>query len=225
MSPAPAQAGSATPAPPPHPAHPASRAEKRDIDQHVLGEWIRPGSRVLDLGCGRGVLLEFLTRSRGVHGIGVDLAFDKVLACVRRGVVAHQTDMLPFMREFPDAFFDVVICSRTVQELPEPGAVLREALRVGRSVAIGFANHGYWKNRVTFALSGTRLVNEVNPHAWADRRPQNPVSLREFEDGCASAGIRIARRATLRGDWRTPCRFLPNLRAGYALYELTLATA
>jgi methionine biosynthesis protein MetW len=194
--------------------------DKRDVDQRILGEWVRAGARVLDLGCGRGVLLDYLQQTRGARAVGVDIDPEKIQACVRRGVDAYQGDMLGFMRAFPRGHFDYVICSRTVQELPEPGVFLREALRVGRSLAIGFVNHAYWKNRLSLALRGVRLVNEVLPHAWAEGRLQNPLSLREFERYVASAGVSVERRVVLRGDWRTPCGWLPNLRGGYALFEL-----
>jgi methionine biosynthesis protein MetW len=195
--------------------------DKRDVDQRVLAEWVPEGSRVLDLGCGRGVFLEYLQRQRRTSGIGVDIEPEKIRGCVKRGVDAYQGDMLQFMQAFPDAHFDYVVCSRTVQELPEPGAFLREALRVGRSLAIGFVNFGYWKNRLHLLSSGSRLKNEVHPHAWQAGRLQNPVSISEFEAFVAESGARIRKRTVLRGDWETPCTLLPNLIGGYALYELS----
>lgn len=197
-----------------------AKPDKRDVDQQVLGEWVQTGQRVLDLGCGRGVLLEYLQQTRQARCVGVDIDSDKIRACVRRGVDAYQGDMLGFMAKFDTGHFDYVVCSRTVQELSEPGVFLREALRVGRKLGIGFVNYGYWKNRLSLASTGSRLVNEVHPQPWHEGRLQNPLSIREFEAFVASAGIRVTRRVVFRGDWRTPCRALPNLLGGYALYEL-----
>jgi methionine biosynthesis protein MetW len=197
--------------------------DKREVDHLILAEWIDVGARVLDLGCGRGVLLEDLARNRQARCVGVDIDGDKIRACVRRGVDAYQGDMLTFMAGFPDKHFDYVVCSRTIQELPEPGVFLREGLRVGRRLAVGFVNFGYWKNRLALAWSGARLINEVHPQTWDSGRLQNPVSLLEFDAFVAEAGLRIRRRVVLRGDWRTPCRWFPNLRGGYALYELETA--
>ncbi len=194
---------------------------KRTVDMQVIGEWIEPEARVLDLGCGRGVLLEYLVHTKHVHGIGVDLDVEKIGACVRRGINAYQGDMLEFMRAFPDGHFDCVICSRTLEEMHSPAAVIAEALRVGRAVAVGFVNHGYWKNRLDILIHGRKPRNEVYTTAWHESRPANPVSIVDFEAFCAAKQLRLLRRAHLRGDWKTPCTRLPNLFAGYALYELT----
>jgi methionine biosynthesis protein MetW len=195
--------------------------EKRTVDMQIIGDWVEPGSRVLDLGCGRGVLLDYLQQTKQVRGLGVDLDFHKILGCVRRGVTAYQGDMEAFMRAFPDRFFDRVICSRTVQELTDPAAVILEALRAGRAVTVGFVNHGYWKNRLDACFRGRKPRNPVYTTAWFESRPANPVSIADFEEFCAVKGIRIARRALLRGDWKTPCAVRPNLFAGYALYDLS----
>jgi len=194
---------------------------KRTVDMQVIADWIEPGSRVLDLGCGRGVLLEYLVQRKAIEAVGVDTSFSKVTSCIRRGLSAYQGDMEGFLREFPDGFFDHVLCSRTLQELAAPARVINEALRVGRRLAVGFVNHGYWENRISLALNGRRLVNEVYPLEWSNSRPSNPVSLVEFERYCRDNRIEMLRRVYLRGDWKTPCRFFRNLLSGYALYEVS----
>ena len=193
---------------------------KRTVDMEIIGGWVDPGSRVLDLGCGRGALLDYLQQTKQVRGTGVDLDFHQILGCVQCGVTAYQGDIEAFMRAFPDKFFDRVICSRTVQELAAPTAVILEALRVGRALTVGFVNHGYWKNRLDAFFRGRKPRNPVYPTEWFDSRPENPVSIADFERFCAVKGITVQRRALLRGDWHSPCAFRPNLFAGYALYDL-----
>jgi len=194
--------------------------EKRTVDMQIIGEWVTPGSRVLDLGCGRGALLDYLVQTKEVSALGVDLDFGRVTACVARGLSVYQGDMTGFMRQFPDRHFDRVICSRTVQELGDPTGVILEALRVGRALTVGFVNHGFWKNRVDALLRGRKVRNEVYTTEWFESRPSNPVTIADFEHFCAAQGITVTRRAHLLGNWHTPCRTLPNLFAGYALYDL-----
>ena len=109
-------------------------AVKRTVDMQIIADWVEPRSRVLDLGCGRGVLLELLVQTKDVFAVGVDMQFEKISACVRRGITAYQGDMMTFMRTFPDAHFDRVICSRTLEEVGDPAAVIAEALRVAKSI-------------------------------------------------------------------------------------------
>ncbi|HWA11204.1 MAG TPA: methionine biosynthesis protein MetW [Opitutaceae bacterium] len=194
--------------------------EKRTVDMRIIGEWVEPGTRVLDLGCGRGVLLDYLVQTKQVSAVGVDLDFARISACVRRGVTAYQGDMVAFMRAFSGRHFARVICSRTVHELHDPAEVILEALRVGHAVTVGFVNHGYWKNRLDALVRGRTLRNAVYTTDWFESRPTNPVSIADFEHFCAAKGITITRRAYLGGDWKSPCRTRPNLFAGYALYDL-----
>lgn len=194
--------------------------EKRTVDMQIIGDWVEPNTRVLDLGCGRGVLLDYLVQTKHVSGMGVDLDFAKISACVSRGLTAYQGDMTQFLRAFPEKHFDRVICSRTVQELADPTRVILEALRAGRALTVGFVNHGFWKNRFNTLVQGRKIRNEVYTTEWFESRPANPVTIADFEHFCEVKGIRIARRAHLAGDWHAPCRTLPNLFAGYALYDL-----
>jgi methionine biosynthesis protein MetW len=194
---------------------------KRTVDMEIIGDWVEPNTRVLDLGCGAGVLLDYLVQTKKVFGIGVDLDFAKITACVRRGVNAYQGDMTAFMRTFPENYFDRVISSRTMHELDDPTAVITEALRVGRTLTVGFVNHGYWKNRVDGLVRGRKVRNDVYTTEWFESRPANPLTIADFEHFCAVKKIRVARRAHLAGNWHTPCHSLPNILAGYALYDLT----
>ena len=193
---------------------------KRKVDFQIISDWIDPGSRVLDLGCGRGVLLEHLNRVNRVQGIGIDSDFQKILACFKRGGTVYQGDIETFLPLFPDGFFDWVICSRTLQELECPAFIIEESLRIGRQMAVGFVNHGFWLNRWSVLRKGSRIQNAVYPKRWDQSPPLNPVSIVEFEAFCVKKQIRIRHSVYLLGDWKTRCVFLPNLRAGYALYSI-----
>jgi methionine biosynthesis protein MetW len=194
--------------------------DKRTVEMRVIGDWVEPGSRVLDLGCGRGVLLEYLVHAKRVEGIGVDFEFEKVAACVKRGLIAYQGDLEEFLRAFPDGHFDRVVCSRTLEELARPSTVIHEALRVGRCVTVGFVNHGFWKNRLSILRTGRKPHNEVYRTNWSESRPANPVSVADFEAFVEEEALVVRRKVLLRGDWVTPCERWPNWLAGYAVYEL-----
>ncbi|HJQ64414.1 MAG TPA: methionine biosynthesis protein MetW, partial [Burkholderiales bacterium] len=117
-------------------------------DFAAIAEWVRPGSRVLDLGCGDGTLLKYLKSRRGVSGYGVEIADQNILACVRNGVNVIQGDLERGLAEFEDHSFDYVILSQTLQAMKNSERIIRDMLRVGREGIVTFPNFGYWKNRL-----------------------------------------------------------------------------
>ena len=198
---------------------------KKEADFKIIDDWVESGSRVLDLGCGKGALLEYLRDTKDVFGLGVDYDLNKATACVARGVTVCQEDIRKVLSNLKDNSFDWVIFSRMVEELEEPGKVILEALRVGKRVAISFVNYSYWKNRYRFLRSGVRIRNEVYPDPWEASKLRNYFSVRDFELFCKDMkaekiDFSIGRKVFHRGDWVKTCKFLPNLRAGLAIYEL-----
>jgi len=194
--------------------------KKRQADFQIIARWVNKGESVLDLGCGRGVLLEYLKHKKSAYGVGVDIDFDKILSCVRRGVPAYQGDILSILKNFPDDSFDRVIFSRTVEQLDDPDAILAEGLRVGKRVTVGFVNSGFWVNRFSSFLRGRRTINEVYKKPWYESQPSNRFSVDEFEDFCRFRKIIVENRVFLSGDWSSKCSLLPNLFSGYAIYDL-----
>lgn len=195
--------------------------KKRQADFQVIARWVQPGERVLDLGCGRGVLLEYLQHKKSIYGVGVDIDSDKILSCVKRKVPAYQGDIRAIMTTFPDDAFDRVIFSRTVEQLDDADSVLAEGLRVGRRVTVGFVNQGFWVNRLNSALKGRRTLNQVYSKHWYESFPTNSFSVSEFEEYCDARKIVIEDKVYLSGNWRSECSMLPNLMAGYAIYDLS----
>jgi len=193
---------------------------KRETDLQIISEWIGQDQHVLDVGCGRGILLEHLMRTHGARVLGVDSSLSKAQSCVKRGVPVYHGEAESFLTEFPERFFDWVILSRTVQELDHPGLLIRQALHISRNVAVGFVNHGYWLNRWHVLRSGSRVTNEVFPLTWDEGEPYNPVTIQGFQRFAAKNRMEVANTAFLKGNWRTPVSILPNLFAGYALFHL-----
>ncbi|MFT5622445.1 MAG: methionine biosynthesis protein MetW, partial [Bacteroidia bacterium] len=98
--------------------------QRRQVDFQIIARWVDEGDRVLDLGCGRGVLLEYLKRNKSVYGVGVDISFERILSCVKRGVPAYHGDVQTLLATFGDNAFDRVIFSRSVELLDDPDAIL-----------------------------------------------------------------------------------------------------
>jgi len=193
---------------------------KRQTDFQIISGWIEESQSVLDIGCGRGILLEQLIRTKNIRALGVDTNLEKVKSCVKRGVPIYHGEAELLLHEFPDHFFDWIILSRMVQELSSPGELIQEALRVSTNVAVGFVNHGYWVNRVSTLLTGSRPTNQVFPLSWESGRPYNPVTVRGFNEFAKRWKIGVANAVFLKGNWKDQTRFLPNLLAGYAIYHL-----
>jgi methionine biosynthesis protein MetW len=198
-----------------------SKSKRRQVDFQIIAQWVREGDRVLDLGCGRGVLLEYLKQKKSVYGVGVDLSAEHILNCVKRGVPAYHGDAGELLATFADDAFDRVIFSRSVELLDDPDAILAEGLRVGKRVTVGFVNHGYWLNRLNYLFKGQRTVNEVYPRQWYEALRANPFSVAEFDRFCATRQIKVEKRVCLSGNWRSRSKCWPNLFAGYAIYDLS----
>src|SRR5437764_6046344 len=123
-------------------------------DYAIIGEIVEPKSKVLDLGCGEGELLEWLAAQKGVDARGVEISSAKVRRAIARGVSVFQSDIDQALADYPDQAFDYVILSQTMQETHRPRQVLREMLRVGKRGIVAFPNFGHWRVRISMLLSG-----------------------------------------------------------------------
>lgn len=195
--------------------------KKRQVDFQVIAQWVAEGDRVLDLGCGRGVLLEYLQQTKKIYAVGVDIELDKIIRCVKRGVSAYHGDAKALLQKFEENSFDRVILSRSVEQLDEADETLADALRVGKRVTVGFINHGFWLNRYNYTIHGRRTMNDVYNRPWYQTQPANLFSIQEFENYCRARNIRIENKVYLAGDWEKTIAYWPNLMAGYAIYDLS----
>lgn len=196
------------------------KSKKRQIDAGIIATWVNEGDRVLDLGCGRGVLLEYLKQQKSVNGVGVDINFDYVISCVRRGVTVYHGDIRKLLAIFEDNTFDHVIFSRSVEFVDDPEVILNEGLRVGKHVTVGFLNQGFWKNRLKFLFHGQLAMKGLQQRAWYETQRSNPFSVGEFDQFCNARKIKIENRAYLSGDMETECTNFPEFLASYAIYDL-----
>ena len=185
-------------------------------DFAAIAEWIKPGSRVLDLGCGDGTLLKYLQQTRNVNGYGVEIDNSNVLACVKNGVHVIQSDLERGLADFDDGSFDFVVLSQTLQAMRNTERIVREMLRVGRAGIVTFPNFGYWKNRLN-VLRGRMPVSENLPFEWFNTPNIHLCTVADFERFCSERGIRIVARTLLTGG--RPVTSMPNLLGELAVYQ------
>ena len=137
-------------------------------DLAAIAEMIPPSTRVLDIGCGDGALLEYLVRVKGVDGRGLELIQQNVNQCVARGLSVVQGDADTDLTEYPSGVFDIVILSQTIQATRRPRFVLEELLRIGKRTIVSFPNFGHWRVRLSLAVNGRMPVTKALGHAWHD---------------------------------------------------------
>ncbi|MHB1174667.1 MAG: methionine biosynthesis protein MetW [Sulfuriferula sp.] len=189
-------------------------------DFHTIANWVKPGSKVLDLGCGDGSLLKFLHDKLQVRGYGVELTDANILAGVKNGVNIIQNDLESGLSVFESDSFDHVILSQTLQAMRHTEAILREMLRVGREGIVTFPNFGYWKNRLQ-VLRGTMPVSDDIPYQWYDTPNVHLCTMHDFEALCVKLNFRIRERIVMTAG--TPVRILPNLAGSLAVYRFERA--
>ena len=182
----------------------------------AIASLVPQGSRVLDLGCGDGALLDYLQRSRGCSGYGVEIADANVLACVRRGVNVIQLNLDEGLALFADNSFDVVLQIDTLPHLRNAEVMLRETARVGRAGIVAFPNFAHWPNRLS-VLRGRMPVTRRLPYQWYDTPNIRVGTYKDFEVLAHKNQLRILDAFGLQ-EGRT-VRFLPNARAGTAVFH------
>jgi methionine biosynthesis protein MetW len=185
--------------------------------QHAIAELVPKGSRVLDLGCGDGAMLDYLQRERGCSGYGVELADANVLACVARGVNVLQLNLDEGLAIFEDASFDVVLQIDTLQHLRNAEVMLRETARVGRVGIVAFPNFAHWPNRLS-VLQGRMPVTKRLPYQWYDTPNIRVGTHADLGALAVRNGLRVLDSFGLQ-EGRT-VRFAPNWFAGTSVYKL-----
>ena len=151
-------------------------------DHRLIAEMVEPGSRVLDVGCGDGALLQLLRDEKAVDGRGVELAPERVKACVTRGLSVIQGDADRDLPDYPDKAFDYAILSLTIQATRYPKTVLENLLRIGRHAIVSFPNFGHWRIRTLFLTTGRMPVTPNLPETWYNSVDAHLCTIKDFVD-------------------------------------------
>lgn len=190
-------------------------------DLEPIVDWIKPGSRILDLGCGNGMLLAHLRDTRGVRGYGLEIDPQNVAECVAAGVNVIQADIDDGLHDFGTASFDHVVMTQALQALQRPDEAIAEILRVGKTGIVTFPNFGHWRVRMAL-LRGRMPVTPALPSRWFDTPNIHLCTVGDFEALCAQRRWKILDRRLLNRAHRSgPAnRIAPNLFSELAMYLL-----
>jgi methionine biosynthesis protein MetW len=188
------------------------------IDLEAVSALVQPGTRVLDLGCGDGELLRMLVDRKKVTARGVEISKEGVRQCVAKGLAVHHADLDEGLGDYPDASFDYVILSQTLQTVHRPELVIQEMLRVGRTGIVSFPNFGYWQVRLQLLVTGRMPKNDYLPYEWYNTPNIHLLTVSDFHAFCSALGIAV-RSAQYLDDGRR-VRLWPNTRAKIAIFEV-----
>lgn len=192
------------------------------FDLKLISSMIKPGSRVLDLGCGHGDLLAWLAANKGVIGTGIEQDQTKAAHCIGRGLSVLQGDLNTEVDDYPDCSFDYVILSQTLQQVMEPAALLHSLARIGRKVIVSFPNFSHYSIRLQLLLRGAAPRNDQLPYFWYDTPNIRVVTIKDFRTFSRDVGYHILKEIAIQTNSSNSegkvVRMCKNLRATYGIY-------
>ena len=190
-----------------------------NIEHRIIMDWIEQDASVLDLGCGDGELLVRLIEEKQVRAQGIEISDEAIHKCVARGLSVFQEDIDSGLSAYLDESFDYVVLNQTFQQVKKPEFVLKEALRVGKKVIVGFPNFLHISARFQMFFGGKVPVTPSLPYEWYDTPNLHFLSIADFVEYCRKRAIRLERSAFVAKNNRV--RLFPNLFAEIGLFLLS----
>ena len=192
------------------------------FDLQVIASWIKPGTKVLDLGCGGGDLLYYLKNNKQVIGTGIENRETKVTQCIAKGLTVLQGDINEEVLDYQDDTFDYVILSQTLQQVYYPDKLLKSLLKIGRKVIVSFPNFSHWSIRMQVLFTGLAPKNEQLPYEWYDTPNIRVVTLKDFRKFTRDQGCTVLKEMAINTHHHDTkghvVTFLPDLRATYGIF-------
>ncbi len=168
-------------------------------DLLLIADMIESGTRVLDIGCGDGALLDHLVHVKGVDGRGIELSQPGVNACVRQGLSVIQGDADTDLVDYPPLAFDYAVLSETLQATRAPDELLRQLVRIARHGIVSFTNFGHWRIRLSLLMNG-RMPAIGQGGSWYDTPNIHLCTMRDFAELCDDLDLRVERAVSLSDD-------------------------
>ena len=168
------------------------------LEFKIIANLIEKNTRVLDVGCGDGTLMEFLKNNNKIDIRGIEISKSNVQKCIGKGLTVIEGDAEKDLSQFPDGSFDFVILSQTLQAFLNPEKVISELLRVGRKAIVTIPNFGYWKVRLHLLIKGTMPITRTLPDEWYNTPNLHMCSIKDFFNFCENRKINLYKSIALQ---------------------------
>lgn len=194
------------------------------FDLQVISSWIKPGSRVLDLGCGHGDLLYFLQQEKQVRGVGIETDEEKAAFCISRGLSVLHENFNDNVLQYPQGHFDYCVLSQTLQQVYDPDLLILKLLDIGSRIIVSFPNFSHWRVRLQLLLTGVAPKNEHLPYEWYNTPNIRVITIRDFKKFIRTINATIIRETALSSRknerFGSIIKLLPGWRATYGIFLL-----
>jgi methionine biosynthesis protein MetW len=166
----------------------------------IISDLIEKNTRVLDVGCGDGILMEYLKHDKEIDIRGIEISKDNVQKCLSKGLTVIEGDAEKDLLQFPDSSFDFVILSQTLQAFLNPEIVIKELLRVGKKAIVTIPNFGFWKVRLHLLIKGTMPITKNLPDEWYNTPNLHMCTIKDFYNFCENRRIKLDNSLALHNE-------------------------